>query len=125
MSIQRRLARFNRTFANRLVGQAISRLPGFGAVHHRGRKSGREYRTPVKLFRRGPDYVVSLPYGSESDWVKNVLAAGGCDLTTRGTRLTLVRPVVYTDDEQAEIPLVIRKALKRLNAREFLALTRA
>ncbi|MBC6456910.1 nitroreductase family deazaflavin-dependent oxidoreductase [Actinomadura sp. HBU206391] len=122
MSIQRRLARFNRMFANRIVGRVIPRLPGFGAVHHRGRRSGREYRTPVKVFRRGDLYVLSLPYGSDSDWVKNVLAAGGCDLMTRGRRVPLVEPRLYVDDEQAEIPALIRRVLIRINATDFLAL---
>src|SRR5262249_2344343 len=90
-----------------------------------GRRSGREYRTPVKVFRRGDSYVVSLPYGSDSDWVKNVLAAGGCDLVTRGRRLQLVNPTVYVDEEQAVVPAFIRVALKRVNATEFLALSPA
>jgi deazaflavin-dependent oxidoreductase (nitroreductase family) len=122
MSIRRRLARFNRVFANRIVGRFISRLPGFGSVHHHGRKSGREYRTPVKVFRRGDLYVLSLPYGSDSDWVKNVLAAGGCDLVTRQGRVCLVEPQLYVDDEQAEIPAFVRMVLIRINATEFLAL---
>lgn len=125
MSLQRRLARFNKAFGNRIVGRLISRLPGFGAVYHRGRKSGREYRTPVKVFRNGADYVVSLPYGSGSDWVRNVLAAGGCDLLVRGHRVALVAPRVYVGDDQADIPALIRAALKRVNATEFLALTPA
>lgn len=125
MSIHRRLARFNRLFANHLVGRIIPRMPGFGAVYHRGRKSGREYRTPVKVFRRTDGYVMSLPYGSDSDWVKNVLAADGCDLMTRGRRVHLVAPNVFIDNEQAEIPAFLRVALKRVNAIEFIALKRA
>jgi len=122
MSIHRRLARFNRLFANHLVGRIIPRLPGFGAVYHRGRKSGREYRTPVKVFRREGGYVMSLPYGSDADWVKNVLAADGCDLMTRGRRVHLVAPHVFIDTEQAEIPAFLRVMLKRVNAIEFIAL---
>jgi deazaflavin-dependent oxidoreductase (nitroreductase family) len=122
MSFRRRLAHFNRVFGNRIVGRVIPLFPGFGAVHHRGRKSGREYRTPVKVFRREDTYVISLPYGSNSDWVKNVLAAGNCDLMVRGRRVHLVEPSIFTDDEQVEIPAFIRKALKRVKATEFIAL---
>jgi deazaflavin-dependent oxidoreductase (nitroreductase family) len=109
-------------FGNRIVGRVIPLMPGFGAVYHRGRRSGREYRTPIKVFRHGNGYLVSLPYGSESDWVKNVLAAGGCDLVTRGRRVHLVEPRVYSDDKPAAIPAFLRMALKRINATEFLAL---
>jgi deazaflavin-dependent oxidoreductase (nitroreductase family) len=122
MSLRRRLASFNRVFGNRIVGRIIPRLPGFGAVYHHGRKSGREYRTPVKVFRRGDSYVMSLPYGSDSDWVKNVLAAGRCDLQTRGRRVHLAEPEVFVDEKQAEIPAFLRVALKRVNATEFIAL---
>jgi deazaflavin-dependent oxidoreductase (nitroreductase family) len=122
MSIRRRLARFNRLFANHIVGRIIPRLPGFGAVYHCGRKSGREYRTPVKVFRREDGYVISLPYGSGSDWVQNVLAADGCDLMTRGRRVHLVAPNVFIDNEQSEIPAFLRVALKRVNTTEFIAL---
>jgi hypothetical protein len=61
MPISRRVARFNRSFANHIVGPVLTRLPGFGMVVHRGRRSGRQYRTPVKVFRRGDDYVITLP----------------------------------------------------------------
>ncbi|GAB2869467.1 nitroreductase family deazaflavin-dependent oxidoreductase [Actinoallomurus bryophytorum] len=122
MSIRRRLARFNRVFANRLLGPTLPALPGFGAVHHRGRRSGRPYRTPVMVFRDGELYVLALPYGSDSDWVKNVLAAGGCDLRTRGRGVRLVEPRVYENDSRSDIPAVVRWALKRLGATEFMAL---
>lgn len=122
MSVQRRLARFNRVFANRIVGRAISRLPGFGAVFHSGRKSGRVYRTPVKVFRNGENYLLSLPYGPQSDWVKNVTAAGGCELLNRGRRVRLVEPRLFTDREQLGIPRPIRAALIRLKAFDFIEL---
>ncbi|MFG2953238.1 nitroreductase family deazaflavin-dependent oxidoreductase [Streptomyces sp. NPDC048291] len=123
MPIDRKVARFNRRFANHLVGPLFSRLPGFGKVHHRGRKSGREFTTPVKLFRRGADIVITLPYGPGSDWVKNVLAAGGCEITTRGRRIRVTGPVVFTDDGTTKMPALTRRILSRVEATEFLALT--
>ncbi|MEU9240787.1 nitroreductase family deazaflavin-dependent oxidoreductase [Streptomyces shenzhenensis] len=123
MPIDRKVARFNRRFANHLVGPLFSRLPGFGKVHHRGRKSGREFTTPVKLFRRGADIVITLPYGPGSDWVKNVLAAGGCEITTRGRRIQVTGPVVFTDDGTTKMPALTRRILSRVEATEFLALT--
>src|SRR5438552_1670402 len=119
---RRRLARFNRRFANKVVGPVLSRTPGFGAIYHVGRRSGRPYRTPVKLFRRGDGYIVCLPYGSDSDWVKNVVAAGGCVLSTRGRRVRLGAPRIYVDRVQAEVPRPIRAVLRRVDAVEFLSL---
>ncbi len=120
MSVRRGLAVFNRTVANHFVGPVVTRHRAFGAVHHRGRKSGREYRTPVKVFRRGNDYVVALPYGATCDWARNVLAAGRCDLEIRGTRMPMAEPTVYADNGEARIAWFIRLALRRLGVTEFL-----
>jgi deazaflavin-dependent oxidoreductase (nitroreductase family) len=122
MSIRRRLARFNRVFANRLLGPTLPALPGFGAVLHRGRRSGRPYRTPVMVFRSGELYVLALPYGADSDWVKNVLAAGGCDLRTRGRSVRLVEPRVEENDTRSAVPSVVRWALERLGTTDFMVL---
>ena len=123
MTTRRRVARFNRVFANHIFGPMLARLPGFGLVCHRGRKSGREYRTPVKLFRRDGDYVITLPYGRDSDWVKNVLAAGGCELRTGGRRIRVGQPVVFADDGQTPIPKPLRRMLSVIKCTHFLALT--
>lgn len=121
MSVQRRLARLNKYVGNRIVGRIIPLMPGFGAVFHKGRKSGREYRTPVKVFRRNGHFILSLPYGAESDWVKNVVAAGGCEIKTRGRRYPVVAPQVYVD-ENPDIPRVLAWSLRRFNADEFISL---
>ncbi|ALC28498.1 nitroreductase family deazaflavin-dependent oxidoreductase [Streptomyces bacillaris] len=123
MPINRRVARFNKAVANHFVGPVLSRMPGFGKVHHRGRKSGRAFTTPVKLFRRGEDIVITLPYGPGSDWVKNVLAAGGCEITTRGRRIAVTDPVVFTDDGTTRMPALTRRILSRVDAHQFLSLT--
>lgn len=122
MPVRRTLAVFNRRVANRVFGPVMTRFTAFGVVHHHGRKSGREYQTPVKVFRRGDDYVISLPYGATCDWARNVLTAGACELEIRGTRVRLIEPHVYTDRGEAQIPTLIRVILKRLGVIEFLAL---
>lgn len=121
-AIQRRLARFNRTFANRFVGPVLTRMPGFGAVLHVGRKSGRVYRTPVKVFKRDGNYVMSLPYGPQSDWVRNTIAGGGCELHTRGKLIRLDQPHVFTDPQQSVVPAPLRPLLRRFKAFDFIEL---
>ena len=123
----RRLARFNRTVGNRMVGPGLSMMPGFGAIVHRGRKSGRQYRTPVKIFRTDHGYLISLPYGPESDWVRNVLAAGGCELRTRGRQVRLAEPRVFTASSrrglaQAKIPAPLRTMLAWFGVTNFIEL---
>lgn len=89
----------------RLIG---GRLPYFGIITHVGRRSGRTYRTPLNIFRQGDHYYVALTYGSGVDWVKNVLAAGRCQLRTRGRDVLLVEPEVISDRELRFIPLAGR-----------------
>lgn len=57
--------------------------PGLGLVVHRVRTSGKIFRTPVNVFVRRGEYVFALTYGLESDCVKNVQSASGCELQTR------------------------------------------
>jgi deazaflavin-dependent oxidoreductase (nitroreductase family) len=92
MPAPRRIARFNKHFTNRLSLKVAGYLPGFAIVSHVGRKSGRPYRTPVNAFRTDGGYIIALTYGAQSDWVKNVLAAGSCELQTRGAAGSPLRP---------------------------------
>jgi deazaflavin-dependent oxidoreductase (nitroreductase family) len=106
--LPRSIARFNRRVTNRLLGPLAPYLPGFGVVVHTGRKSHRIYRTPVNLFRRAGGYVIALTYGPDSDWVHNVVAAGGCLLETRGRTVRLTQPRVYHDEQRRAVPPPLR-----------------
>src|ERR1700747_688030 len=74
---KRWLARINIAFTNRITGLFAGWLPGFGILTHVGRKSGKVYRTPINVFRAPGGFIIALTYGGQSEWVKNVLAAGG------------------------------------------------
>jgi deazaflavin-dependent oxidoreductase (nitroreductase family) len=95
-------------------------LPGFGILEYRGRTSGRTYRTPINVFRRGDFYVFALTYGADVQWVKNVVAAGGCTLRTRGREVRLVAPEVFVDPSRRLMPRVVRAVLRFDRATEFL-----
>jgi deazaflavin-dependent oxidoreductase (nitroreductase family) len=123
MPLPRFIARVNRRVTNRLLGGLAQRLPWFGVVVHRGRRSGRQYRTPVNVFRRGHRYIIALTYGSKSDWVRNVLANGGCTLETRGRKLHLSRPRLFHDESRRVVPPPIRLILGLVNVSSFLELT--
>jgi deazaflavin-dependent oxidoreductase (nitroreductase family) len=122
MPLPKRLARFNRHVTNRVVGPVASRLPGFAVVSHVGRRSGRVYRTPVNLFRDGDRFVIALTYGSDSQWVRNVLAAGAVDIETRGRRVHLVAPEVVRDAERSLVPEPIRPILRLARVSDFMVL---
>jgi len=122
MPLPRSIARINRRVTNRLLGGLATRLPGFGVVVHTGRKSHRHYRTPVNLFRRGDRFIIALTYGPNADWVRNVLAEGGCTLETRGRALRLSRPRLYHDESRRAVPAPVRLVLGMVNVCDFLEL---
>ena len=122
MPLPKRLARFNLHVTNRVLAPAAGRLPGFAVVSHVGRRSGRVYRTPVNLFRDGDRYVIALTYGSDSQWVRNVLAAGAADIETRGRHVRLVAPEVVHDPERSLVPLPVRPVLGVVRVSDFMLL---
>ena len=105
---------------NPLARRFAGWLPGFGILEYRGRTSGRTYRTPINPFRQGDFYVFALTYGSDVHWVKNVIAAGGCTLRTRGRRVHLVQPEVFVDPSRRLVPRVVRIVLRLGRVTEFL-----
>lgn len=116
------LARANRHVTNRLLGPLAPHLPGFGVVVHTGRKSRRRYRTPVNVFPRADGYVIALTYGPDADWVRNVLADGGCMLETRGRTLRLSRPHLFRDERRRSMPAPVRLILALADVSDFLEL---
>jgi deazaflavin-dependent oxidoreductase (nitroreductase family) len=103
-----RFRRVGGRYVNPAVRRVAGKLPVFGVLTHRGRKTGRTYRTPVNVFRRGGSYVFFLTYGSDAQWVKNVIAAGACSLETRGRVVELVEPELVTDPELRPAPPLVR-----------------
>jgi deazaflavin-dependent oxidoreductase (nitroreductase family) len=122
MPLPRSIARANRRVTNRLLGGLATRLPGFGVVIHTGRRSRRQYRTPVNVFRRGDRYIIALTYGSNADWVRNVLANRGCMLETRGRTLRLSRPRLFHDESRYTVPAPVRLILGMVHVCDFLEL---
>jgi deazaflavin-dependent oxidoreductase (nitroreductase family) len=123
MPAPRWVARANKIGLNRFTKFIAPWAPGWGVVVHRGRKSGRTFRTPLWVFRRPNGFVIALTYGPETDWVRNVLAAGGCELQTRRRRYQLGAPVVFRDENATDMPAFIRFMLRRvIKAPEFLRL---
>jgi deazaflavin-dependent oxidoreductase (nitroreductase family) len=122
MPLPQRLARFNRVVTNPIARRVAGRLPGFAILTHVGRRSGRVHRTPLNLFRHGDRYVIALTYGSDAQWVRNVLAAGGCEVETRGRRIRLSDPEIVRDPAVAPVPAPVRPILRRIRSTEFMLL---
>jgi hypothetical protein len=87
--------------AVRRLSRATKRLPLKSAgrsrayasvVRHVGRTSDREYETPVHAVATADGFAVALPYGSNSDWVKNVRARGTAVIIYDGSEYRVDRP---------------------------------
>ena len=126
MALPHWLTRVNLAFGNRLLAPFAARLPGLGVLEHIGRRSGTVRRTPLSVLRRGPDrYVIALYYGPDVEWARNVLAAGGCRVRTRGRWIRLAAPRRFHDPARRELPWFMRPVAALLRVEHFLELRRA
>jgi deazaflavin-dependent oxidoreductase (nitroreductase family) len=125
MAFPRRLARWNKAGLNRVTRHTAPLTPGMGVVIHRGRRSGRSYQTPVNVFRTEDGFIFALTYGPDSDWVRNVLAAGGCELRTRRRTIRLVAPRLVHDESRRGIRPLERQVLRAFGVADFLSLETA
>jgi deazaflavin-dependent oxidoreductase (nitroreductase family) len=119
---KRWLAKINIAFTNRITRLFAGWLPGFGILTHVGRKSGKVYRTPINVFRASNGFIIALTYSSQSEWVKNVLAADRCELKTRGKKYQLSTPNVVRDPTRRRFPIPVRLVLRIVGADEYMEL---
>lgn len=103
--------RFNRSFTNRAQLRTAGREgAATGLLHHRGRTSGREYVTPIGPSPVPGGFAVVLPYGPDTDWLRNLRSAGSAVLRFDGRTYRVDRPevvpiteTVLADQEAAAI----------------------
>ncbi|MBJ7328302.1 MAG: nitroreductase family deazaflavin-dependent oxidoreductase [Solirubrobacteraceae bacterium] len=108
------LPRFNKLVTNRIQGLWAPYLPPYAMMIHTGRRSGRTFQNPVTAFRRGALLVIPLPYGSDAQWVKNVMAAGGGEVIRRGRRQAFANPRVVTDGTEESLPRIAVRISRRI-----------
>ena len=114
---------------NPLVVKRAGR-PGFrmaAQVRHTGRRSGRSYVTPAGARRRGDVIVIPLTFGTQADWVRNVVAAGQCSVRLDGQDYAATHPRLLSVDQASDLikPMfspVERVSFRILGIRRFLRL---
>ncbi len=100
MKLSRRVARFNKLVTNPIQAMYAWLLPPWALILHRGRRSGRQYRTPVLAFRRDDTLVIALLYSQDPDWLRNLQPGGGQVIRT-GRTFTVAPPQVIDTSEAA------------------------
>lgn len=67
-------------------------MPVFAELRHRGRRTGRPYATPVAARRTAAGFVISLAFGAQVDWHRNLLVADGGTIRWRGIDYPVTAP---------------------------------
>lgn len=98
--VQRVVRGMNKRFWNPRALETAG-TPGASAsiVHHVGRRTGTEYATPVVAVPTEDGFVIVLPYATNADWVRNVLAAGRARISHEGETHEVGRPEVQPIEE--------------------------
>jgi deazaflavin-dependent oxidoreductase (nitroreductase family) len=91
-------ARYVNRVALLLAGRRL--VPVWAALHHRGRRSGKEYVVPIAVIPTDTTFLIGLPWGRGTDWVRNVRAAGRCTIRWRGVDYACSEPE-FVDQEVA------------------------
>jgi len=123
-----RFQEFVRRFVQPYVNWIVLRVVGgprspYGIVHHLGRLSGRQHRTPVMVHRRGRWFIIPLPYGEDVNWCRNVLAAARCDIRWRGATHTALDPrLLGSEVVDQRLSRTMRTILALTGTRRYLML---
>jgi deazaflavin-dependent oxidoreductase (nitroreductase family) len=118
---------------SKILNPAIAKLAGrrhfamAAAIHHAGRRSGKSYVTPVNARVNGDVAVVPLTFGNQSDWVRNVRAAGSCWIRVNGKGHNAMRPEIlnWVDAKslvRATFNPLERMAFRSLGIKQFMRL---
>jgi len=119
--------RFNRALGNPHQMKTAGTPGAYASViRHVGRTSGRSYETPVVAFATDDGFVIALPYGSGTDWLKNVLASGSATIVNEGDTWLIDQPeLVPTAVAAPYLPVKEQRGLRRFAIDQCLRVQRA
>jgi deazaflavin-dependent oxidoreductase (nitroreductase family) len=94
------LSRATKRFPLRSAGRSRAYT---SVVRHAGRTSGKQYETPVHAVATAGGFAVALPYGPDSDWVKNVRARGTAVMIHDGHEYRVDHPMLVPPEEAGDL----------------------
>ena len=113
----------NKRFNNKIimsVGRAGHHLSLFGLLKHTGRKSGKQYCTPVRLLRDGESFIIPLIYGESSSWYKNLTSLNTIELVWQGKTYHVGNPqLLELSQGNKKFPWISRVLFKRDGLEKF------
>ncbi len=93
-SVQNALRLFTRAMRPLALRSAGKEGSATSVVRHVGRRSGRTYETPVIAAVHDDSFLIALPYGQRTDWLKNVLSKGSATIVRNGHAYEVGQPEV-------------------------------
>jgi deazaflavin-dependent oxidoreductase (nitroreductase family) len=100
---------------NPLVGTLAGRrhVP-MAQLHHIGRRTGRSYLTSVGARVSGDVVLIPLTFGNQSDWARNVFAAGQCSMRVNGYTIRAEHPRFLAAADAAPLMHALFNPVERL-----------
>lgn len=119
----RAIGRSTAPITRQIAGRRL--FPLYAVVRHRGRRSGRDYATPVAIRASANAFTIPVPWGEHTQWVRNVVAAGDCTIRWRGADHAATEPTLIGPAEAAPAFSPWQRAIMRAaGIRSFLRLRR-
>jgi deazaflavin-dependent oxidoreductase (nitroreductase family) len=95
-------------------------------LHHTGRRSGRAYATPVVARPVADGFVIPMPFGDETQWARNLLAAGQGVLHWNCAEHPVVEPrVIEWEEARPAFNRLQGAIIGRIGSRRFVRVRRA
>lgn len=98
-----------------MIGLAGKRWnPIFAVVEHVGRRTGRRYVAPIAARRKANGFVISLAFGAQVDWYRNLVAAGVGTIRWRDRNYAVGAPIRIDRAEALAAFHPVQRVLLRL-----------
>lgn len=123
--IRARFLSFLKHYFNPLTRRiAHSSFGPFAIIQHVGRRSGKQYETPIIVGAIDGGFVIELTYGPDVDWYKNVQAAGSCTVLwhSKNYRIDKIEPL-DAETGRAAFPLMAQLILRAIQKKDFLKMS--
>lgn len=105
-------------YLNPVLRPLAAYLPPLAVVHHRGRRTGTPYTSPVQAYRTTNGIVIGLAYSKNPNWARNVIVGGG-EITRAGKTYTIRNPRLRGGDAADQLPTLVASMMRRIGITEF------